>query len=88
MGLGADISGPTGEFPYFLPDAYRDVTDSAAVWSMPGGFTSGGREGYQVVDDEPRGSAPRGPPPPQKTTIVAPTPQVAPGVHPSNYQSA
>ncbi|KAF4623329.1 hypothetical protein D9613_001814 [Agrocybe pediades] len=22
------------------------------VWSMPGGFTSGGREGYQTVDDE------------------------------------
>lgn len=21
------------------------------VWSMPGGFTSGGREGYQTVDD-------------------------------------
>ncbi|KAG5722507.1 hypothetical protein E4T56_gene2887 [Termitomyces sp. T112] len=22
------------------------------VWSMPGGFTSGGREGYQTVDEE------------------------------------
>jgi hypothetical protein len=59
------------------------------VWSMPGGFTSGGgRDGYQVVDDEPRVSVPRGPPPPQKTTIVAPTAQPAPGVQPGNYQSA
>jgi len=56
---------------------------------MPGGFTSGGgRDGYQVVDDEPRVSVPRGPPPPQKTTIVAPTAQPAPGVQPGNYQSA
>ncbi|KAF8552663.1 hypothetical protein OG21DRAFT_1498269 [Imleria badia] len=59
------------------------------VWSMPGGFTSGGRDGYQVVDDEPRVNVPRGPPPPPKTTpIIAPTPQAAPGVHPGNYQSA
>ncbi|KAI9567803.1 hypothetical protein HD554DRAFT_2314505 [Boletus coccyginus] len=57
------------------------------VWSMPGGFTSGGREGYQVVDDEPRTtSVPRGPPPPPKTTVVAPTPQPAPGIQPGNYQ--
>jgi len=58
------------------------------VWSMPGGFTSSGREGYQVVDDEPRVSVPRGPPAPQKTTIVAPAPQLAPGVQPGNYQNA
>jgi hypothetical protein len=87
MGLGADVSGPTGESPTY---AYaRARADSAAVWSMPGGFTSGGgRDGYQVVDDEPRVSVPRGPPPPQKTTIVAPTAQPAPGVQPGNYQSA
>ncbi|KAN0082775.1 hypothetical protein V8E55_008570 [Tylopilus felleus] len=54
------------------------------VWSMPGGFTSSGREGYQVVDDEPRAPASRGPPPPPKMNIVAPVPQPAPG----NYQSA
>jgi len=45
------------------------------VWSMPGGFTSGGRgrEGYQTVDEEPvqtprpavsQGRHPQGPPPP------------------------
>ena len=64
------------------------VTDSATVWSMPGGFTSGGREGYQVVDDEPRVPVPRAPHPPPKTTIVAPTPQPTPGVQPGNYQNA
>ncbi|PCH33637.1 hypothetical protein WOLCODRAFT_93886 [Wolfiporia cocos MD-104 SS10] len=37
----------------------------ATVWSMPGGFTSGGREGYQTVDEpsdsqtpKPLGAAP------------------------------
>lgn len=58
---------------------------------MPGGFTSGGRDGYQVVDDEPRVNVnvSRGPPPPPKMApIVAPTPHAAPGVQPSNYQSA
>ena len=90
MGLGADINGPTGEFP---SPYVRAHADAAAVWTMPGGFTSGGgREGYQVVDDEPRvgGSValPRGPAPPPKTTVVAPTAHPAPGVQPGNYQSA
>ncbi|KIY52737.1 hypothetical protein FISHEDRAFT_34818 [Fistulina hepatica ATCC 64428] len=39
----------------------------ATVWSMPGGFTSSGREGYQTVDEpqsvakppEPQAAAPR-----------------------------
>ncbi|KAH0826312.1 hypothetical protein J3R83DRAFT_5258 [Lanmaoa asiatica] len=65
-----------------------DTSGPTAVWSMPGGFTSSGREGYQVVDDEPRVSAPRAPPPPQKTTVIAPTPKPAPSVQPGNYQSA
>ncbi|GLB36159.1 hypothetical protein LshimejAT787_0304470 [Lyophyllum shimeji] len=38
------------------------------VWSMPGGFTSGGREGYQTVDEErpnpPSRPPAAGPPPP------------------------
>jgi len=48
------------------------------VWSMPGGFTSGGgREGYQTVDEESHTQAPRAPvsqsrPPPQGPP--APTP--------------
>jgi len=29
------------------------------VWSMPGGFTSAGREGYQEVDDEAPAPAPK-----------------------------
>ncbi|KAF9229290.1 hypothetical protein BS17DRAFT_876860 [Gyrodon lividus] len=51
------------------------------VWSMPGGFTSGGREGYQTVGDEPRA-------PPPKTFIVAPVPQPASGLQPGGYQNA
>ncbi|KAG8221647.1 hypothetical protein J3R82DRAFT_1927 [Butyriboletus roseoflavus] len=91
MGLGPDTSGPTGKslFSSWTHTSYViRITDSAAVWSMPGGFTSGGREGYQVVDDEPRVSVPRGPHPPPKTTVVAPTPQPTPGVQPGNYQNA
>ncbi|KIJ68444.1 hypothetical protein HYDPIDRAFT_106639 [Hydnomerulius pinastri MD-312] len=60
------------------------------VWSMPGGFTSSGREGYQTVDEEPR-APPRGPPPPPKVNanIVSPVPQAAPGVgvQPGAYQN-
>lgn len=88
MGLGADISGPTGESFFLMTHTSRGLLTTAAVWSMPGGFTSSGREGYQVVDDDPRTAVPRGPPPPQKTTIVAPIPQPAPGVQPGNYQNA
>ncbi|KIK94352.1 hypothetical protein PAXRUDRAFT_828066 [Paxillus rubicundulus Ve08.2h10] len=51
------------------------------VWSMPGGFTSSGREGYQTVDDEPRA-------PPPKLNIAAPVPQPALGIHPGGYQNA
>ncbi|KAG6813783.1 hypothetical protein H0H92_007195 [Tricholoma furcatifolium] len=29
-----------------------DVASGPTVWSMPGGFTSTGREGYQNVDEE------------------------------------
>ncbi|KAF8807415.1 hypothetical protein BYT27DRAFT_7232939 [Phlegmacium glaucopus] len=54
------------------------------VWSMPGGFTSGGREGYQTVDDEPfiRNVRPTAPSPhmPPMTAHVEPTP-------PGAYQS-
>jgi len=58
------------------------------VWSMPGGFTSGGgREGYQNVDEEPQIQTPRAPAsqgrPPQG-------PPPVPGAHPPTagaYQS-
>ncbi|KAI0348057.1 hypothetical protein BDW22DRAFT_1341257 [Trametopsis cervina] len=50
----------------------------ATVWSMPGGFTSGGRDGYQNVDDAdlptPRTSAAPPPPPPSNA-------QAAPGAY-------
>jgi len=54
------------------------------VWSMPGGFTSGGREGYQTVDDDAfvRNIRP-GPPVPQK---AAPPPADLPAA-PGAYQS-
>jgi len=40
------------------------------VWSMPGGFTSGGRDGYQNVDEEPpsRAAPPRSSAPPPAPT--------------------
>jgi len=31
--------------------SFRGNEGGATVWSMPGGFTSGGREGYQTVDE-------------------------------------
>ncbi|KAF8122950.1 hypothetical protein EV363DRAFT_1181320 [Boletus edulis] len=68
------------------------------VWSMPGGFTSSARDGYQVVDDEPRPSAPpslarhghNGPPPPAKsipTTTMGGAAQQTAQTTPGAYQS-
>ncbi|KAI0669900.1 hypothetical protein C8Q78DRAFT_1079809 [Trametes maxima] len=54
----------------------------ATVWSMPGGFTSGGREGYQNVDSPTNGPKPLSVPP---TQPVQP-PQPAPS-NPSAYQT-
>ncbi|KAF8973931.1 hypothetical protein BDZ97DRAFT_2069970 [Flammula alnicola] len=53
------------------------------VWSMPGGFTSGGREGYQTVDEESfvRNVRP-GPPVPHKPAAPADLP-AAPGAYQS-----
>ncbi|KAG6842203.1 hypothetical protein C0991_000173 [Blastosporella zonata] len=45
------------------------------VWAMPGGFTSGGREGYQTVDEERPARNSRPPAPPPLSTI----PPSAPG---------
>ncbi|KAF5375229.1 hypothetical protein D9758_000261 [Tetrapyrgos nigripes] len=52
------------------------------VWSMPGGFTSSGREGYQTVDEEP----PLPPPPTQHSRPAAPPPPSGPQA-PGAYQS-
>jgi len=52
--------------------------NGATVWSMPGGFTSAGREGYQAVDEE---STPQyRPKPPQSGPPKLPSspPQAAP----------
>ncbi|KIM48194.1 hypothetical protein M413DRAFT_439911 [Hebeloma cylindrosporum] len=56
------------------------------VWSMPGGFTSNAREGYQTVDEEPfvRNVRPT-PPAPHRPGNVA-TPTEAPAA-PGAYQS-
>ncbi|KAH8835748.1 hypothetical protein DL96DRAFT_1702716 [Flagelloscypha sp. PMI_526] len=50
------------------------------VWSMPGGFTSGGRDGYQSVDEE---AAPFDRPhaPNRPTPIRSPAPPQAPQTH-------
>ena len=47
---GNDIGGATGVlYPYYHYNLI--LTPLPTVWSMPGGFTSGGREGYQSVED-------------------------------------
>lgn len=55
----------------------------ATVWSMPGGFTSMGRDGYQTVDDEPR-SPPRVASAGRPSTVAASQPTLQTGA----YQSA
>ncbi|KAM6498120.1 hypothetical protein JOM56_006068 [Amanita muscaria] len=51
----------------------------ATVWSMPGGFTSSEREGYQPVDEErPQGANNIKSPSP---VVHAPAPQPAPGAY-------
>jgi hypothetical protein len=56
------------------------------VWSMPGGFTSSGREGYQTVDEEPfiRNARPT-PPAAHRPGSVAPPTDIpaAPGAYQS-----
>lgn len=49
-GLGTDIHGPTGKLS--LQSNCPQIVHAVIVWSMPGGFTSGGRDGYQTVDDD------------------------------------
>ncbi|KAG1749980.1 uncharacterized protein EDB91DRAFT_1110698 [Suillus paluster] len=52
-----------GQFPGLGTDI-----NGPTVWSMPGGFTSGGRDGYQTVEDE----TPRGPS--KAASVPAPQP--------------
>ncbi|EIM83305.1 uncharacterized protein STEHIDRAFT_62956 [Stereum hirsutum FP-91666 SS1] len=53
------------------------------VWSMPGGFTSGGRDGYQTVDEPTPETVrpPPGPPPPSSNHHQQS--QAAPGAYQS-----
>ncbi|KAG0708850.1 hypothetical protein DFH29DRAFT_344326 [Suillus ampliporus] len=61
-----------GQFPGIGTDI-----NGPTVWSMPGGFTSGSRDGYQTVaDDTPR--------PSKAASVPAPQPASQPGA----YQSA
>jgi len=59
--------------------------NGAPVWSMPGGFMSNGREGYQTVDEE------RAVPPSRPTAHVTPVPKpqsAQPPAVPGAYQAA
>jgi hypothetical protein len=73
--------------PRFI-DAVLTVYRIRVVWSMPGGFTSAGREGYQTVDEE---SSPQyRPKPPQSgpPKLASSPPQAAPSAGPGAYQAA
>ncbi|KAG6332361.1 hypothetical protein ID866_6726 [Astraeus odoratus] len=61
--------------------------NSATVWSMPGGFTSTSRDGYQTVDDEPRAAPVRVPSvqPARTASTAAPQPTT---LQPGAYQNA
>jgi hypothetical protein len=45
-------------------------SNSPSVWSMPGGFTSTGRDGYQTVDDETHNHQPPQPRATPKPVLV------------------
>lgn len=59
--------------------AVAQVSYSITVWAMPGGFT-GGRDGYQNVDDEVPVHHPR-------ATVPPPAPPVAAQAAPGAYQT-
>jgi len=68
-----------GNFSGFSGLRGGDVA-GATVWSMPGGFTSGGREGYQTVD-EPDIQTPRPLGTSQPAPASAPARQGTPGAY-------
>ncbi|KAG2120876.1 uncharacterized protein F5147DRAFT_663580 [Suillus discolor] len=61
-----------GQFPGLGTDIHGPT-----VWSMPGGFTSGGRDGYQTVDDD----TPRAPS--KVSSVPAPQPANQSGAYQS-----
>ncbi|KII94342.1 hypothetical protein PLICRDRAFT_695347 [Plicaturopsis crispa FD-325 SS-3] len=66
-GLGDRVSGLAGP----------------TVWSMPGGFTSGGHDGYQNVDEEPPNHAPPRPSGPPVGHAPPPSQPAGPGAYQS-----
>jgi hypothetical protein len=72
---GLDVNGPTGKL--ICKDTIPQVVHTITVWSMPGGFTSGGRDGYQTVEED----TPRAP---SNVTSVPPSQPVNQS---GNYQS-
>ena len=77
-GLGGDIASATGTK---VTLSARTHADSFAVWSMPGGFSSDSRGGYQNVDEELGPETPRQP---MSKASTQPTPPPALGP----YQAA
>ncbi|RDB29491.1 hypothetical protein Hypma_015514 [Hypsizygus marmoreus] len=57
------------------------------VWSMPGGFTSGGRDGYQTVDEERPNHTSRPPRPPAAGPPVPAAQPPQPPLASGGYQS-
>ncbi|EPT04326.1 hypothetical protein FOMPIDRAFT_1028088 [Fomitopsis schrenkii] len=76
MVLATALQTRGGNFSSFSGLRSGDVA-GATVWSMPGGFTSSGREGYQTVDETvdvqtPKPLGTTQPPPPPTTQQGAP----------------
>lgn len=71
-----DVAGATGK-GLAAPTRPVGFADKWIVWSMPGGFTSSGRDGYQTVDEPvdvqtPKPLGTTQPPPPPTTQQGAP----------------
>ena len=80
-GLGGDIASATGT-P--VTSSATTHADSFAVWSMPGGFSSDSRGGYQNVDEELGPETPRQPM--SKAPLAQSQPPPPPALGP--YQAA
>jgi hypothetical protein len=78
MGVGEGQTGNLGSSMLFI------TLSHSTVWSMPGGFTSAAREGYQTVDDESYNHQPTHQPRPAAPKPLAPANnQPTPGAYES-----
>ena len=80
-----DMSSATGIYLSEFIQAGLDRAAVAAVWSMPGGFSSGSRDGYQNVDEErgqetPTPKQPLSEPPVASAAVTNNSNQVPPAV--------